>query len=31
LVLYFVVVKDGKKIRQVVNGNAIIATGERVD
>jgi hypothetical protein len=31
LVLYFVVVKDGKKISQVVNGNAIIATGERVD
>lgn len=31
LVLYFVVVRQGKEIRQVVEGNAVIATGKRVD
>jgi hypothetical protein len=31
LVLYFVVVDDGTKIRQVVDGNAIIATGSKVE
>jgi hypothetical protein len=31
LVLYFVVVKGGKEIRQVVDGNAIIATGHKVN
>jgi hypothetical protein len=31
LVLYFVVVKQGKEIRQVVDGNAVIATGRKVD
>ncbi len=30
LVVYFVIVKDGSKIRQVVEGNAAIATGEKV-
>ena len=30
LVVYFVVTKEGKEIRQVVEGNAIIATGEKV-
>ena len=30
LVVYFVVVNQGKQIRQVVEGNAIIATGNRV-
>jgi hypothetical protein len=29
--LFFVVVKNGKEIRQVVNGNAIIATGVKVE
>jgi hypothetical protein len=31
LVVYFVVAKHGKEIRQVVNGNAIIATGDKVE
>ena len=31
LVLYFVVVRQGKEIRQVVNAGAVIATGNRVD
>jgi hypothetical protein len=31
LVVYFVVTNDGKEIRQVVEGNAVIATGRRVD
>jgi len=31
LVLYFVVTKEGREIRQVVDGNAIIATGEKVE
>ena len=31
LVVYFVVAKHGKEIRQVVEGNAIIATGEKVE
>ena len=31
LVVYFVVVKQGKQIRQVVEGNAVIATGNRVN
>jgi hypothetical protein len=31
IVLYFVVVNHGKQIRQVVDGNAIIATGNRVN
>jgi hypothetical protein len=30
LVLYFVVVNQGKEIRQVVEGNAVTATGRRV-
>ena len=30
LVLYFVVVDNGREIRQVVEGNAVIATGRRV-
>jgi hypothetical protein len=30
LVVYFVVVNNGKEIRQVVEGNAVIATGKRV-
>jgi hypothetical protein len=30
LVVYFVIVQHGDKIRQVVEGNAVIATGERV-
>jgi hypothetical protein len=30
LVVYFVVVNQGKQIRQVVEGNAVIATGNRV-
>jgi len=30
LVVYFVVVNQGKEIRQVVEGNAVIATGKRV-
>jgi hypothetical protein len=31
LVVYFVVAKHGKEIRQVVEGNAIIATGDKVE
>jgi hypothetical protein len=31
LVVYFVVTKEGKEIRQVVEGNAVIATGEKVE
>jgi hypothetical protein len=31
LELFFVVTKEGRAIRQVVNGNAIIATGEKVE
>jgi hypothetical protein len=31
LVLYFVIVKNGKEIRQVVDGNAIVATGSKVE
>ena len=30
LVVYFVIVNQGKQIRQVVEGNAVIATGRRV-
>jgi hypothetical protein len=30
LVVYFVVVNNGKEIRQVVEGNAVITTGKRV-
>jgi hypothetical protein len=30
LVVYFVVVNNGKEIRQVVEGNAVVATGKRV-
>ena len=30
-VLYFVIVKHGEQIRQVTNGNAVIATGNKVD
>jgi hypothetical protein len=29
--LFFVVVKDGKEIRQVVNGNAVVANGVKVE
>jgi hypothetical protein len=31
LVVYFVVTNDGKEVRQVVEGNAVVATGRRVD
>jgi len=31
LVLYFVIVRQGKEIHQVVEGNAVIATGKKVD
>ena len=31
LELFFVVTKEGRQIRQVVNGNAIVATGEKVE
>jgi hypothetical protein len=31
IVLYFVVAKEGREIRQVTDGNAIIATGDKVD
>lgn len=31
LVVFFIVDNDGKEIRQVVEGNAVIATGKRVD
>jgi hypothetical protein len=31
LVVFFVVTNDGKEIRQVVEGNAVVATGRRVD
>jgi hypothetical protein len=31
LVVYFVVSKGGREIRQVVVGNAIIGTGEKVE
>jgi hypothetical protein len=31
LVVYFVVTKEGREIRQVVEGNAIVATGEKVE
>jgi hypothetical protein len=31
LVVYFVVDKGGREIRQVVEGNAVIATGEKVE
>jgi hypothetical protein len=31
LVVYFVVSKGGREIRQVVDGNAIIGTGEKVE
>jgi hypothetical protein len=31
LVLYFVVTNDGREIRQVVEGNAVTATGRRVE
>lgn len=31
LVVYFVVDNEGKEIRQVVEGNAVVATGRRVD
>ncbi len=31
LVVYFVVAKGGREIRQVVEGNAIIVTGDKVD
>jgi hypothetical protein len=31
LVVYFVVTKEGREIRQVVEGNAIVATGDKVD
>jgi hypothetical protein len=31
LVVYFVVTKEGREIRQVVEGNAVIATGEKVN
>jgi hypothetical protein len=31
LVVYFVVTKEGRGIRQVVEGNAIVATGEKVE
>ena len=30
LALHFVIVKDGKEIRQVVDANAVIAVGEKV-
>jgi hypothetical protein len=31
LVVYFVVTKEGREIRQVVEGNAVVATGEKVE
>jgi hypothetical protein len=31
LVVYFVIVKNGQMIREVVNGNAVIATGNKLD
>jgi hypothetical protein len=31
LVVYFVVAREGREIRQVVEGNAVIATGEKVE